>query len=169
MAAALPHWTVSEFFDELEKFLCAVTVVNERTKVVSLVGLNDYFTESGKEIIPASSLLREFTVDIEDEKNEKDLSTGNVGYNLPSHTDDGYLRIERDIIEAAYKQEYDSYDAMLAAYNGMGDSDKKSTIFIVGKRYYINYNENDKNTLREVNLYADLIRDPESSDVETSL
>ena len=77
-----------------------------------LVGLNDYFTESGKEIIPASSLLREFTVDIEDEKNEKDLSTGNVGYNLPSHTDDGYLRIERDIIEAAYKQEYDSYDAM---------------------------------------------------------
>ena len=58
---------------------------------------------------------------------------------------------------------------MLAAYNGMGDSDKKSTIFIVGKRYYINYNENDKNTLREVNLYADLIRDPESSDVETSL
>ena len=155
VAAALPHWTVSEFFDELEKFLCAVTVVNERTKVVSLVGLNDYFTESGKEIIPASSLLREFT--------------GNVGYNLPSHTDDGYLRIERDIIEAAYKQEYDSYDAMLAAYNGMGDSDKKSTIFIVGKRYYINYNENDKNTLREVNLYADLIRDPESSDVETSL
>ena len=169
MAAALPNWTDSEFLDELEKFLCAVTVVNERTKVVSLVGLNDYFTESGKEIIPASSLLREFTVDIEDEKNEKDLSTGNVGYNLPSHTDDGYLRIERDILEAAYKQEYDSYDAMLAAYNGMGDSDKKSTIFIVGKRYYINYNENDKNTLREVNLYADLFLDPESSDVETSL
>ena len=105
----------------------------------------------------------------EGRENEKDLSTGNVGYNLPSHTDDGYLRIERDIIEAAYKQEYDSYDAMLTAYNGMGDGDKKSTIFIVGKRYYINYNENDKNTLREVNLYADLIRDPESSDVETSL
>lgn len=51
----------------------------------------------------------------------------------------------------------------------MGDSDKKSTIFIVGKRYYINYNENDKNALREINLYADLIRDSESSDVETSL
>ena len=79
----------TSFFDELEKFLCAVTVVNERTKVVSLVGLNDYFAGSGKEVIRTSSLLREFTVDIEDEKNEKDLSTGNVGYNLPSHTDDG--------------------------------------------------------------------------------
>ena len=67
-------------------------------------------------------------MDIADEKNEKDLGTGNVGYNLPSHTDDGYLLIERDIIEAAYKQEYDSYDAMLTAYNGMGDSDKKRCV-----------------------------------------
>lgn len=72
-------------------------------------------------------------------------------------------------MEAAYKQEYASYDAMLAAYNGMGDSDKKSTIFIVSQRYYINYNENNKNILHEVNLYADLIRDPDSFDVETSL
>lgn len=114
-------------------------------------------------------MIHEFTVEIEDEKNEKDLSTGNVGYDLPSHTDDGYLRIERDIIESAYKQEYNTYDAMLAAYNKMNDSDKKSTLFVVGKRYYINYNENDKNALREVNLYADLIRDPESSGIETSL
>mgnify|MGYP000304519924 CR=1 FL=1 len=91
VAAALPHWTVSEFFDELEKFLCAVTVVNERTKVVSLVGLNDYFTESGKEIIPASSLLREFTVDIEDEKNEKDLSMPGS----PEHTANASLYFEK--------------------------------------------------------------------------
>ena len=33
---------------------------------------------------------------------------------------------------------------------------------MVGRRYYINYNEGDKNSLREVNLYADLIRNPES-------
>lgn len=58
---------------------------------------------------------------------------------------------------------------MLAAYNKMNDSDKKSTLFVMGKRYYINYNENDKNALREVNLYADLIRDPESAGIETSL
>lgn len=169
ISAALPHWTISEFFDELEKFLCAVTVVNENTKVVSLVGLNDYFSNPGKEIIDSLSLLREFTVEIEEEKNEKDLSIGNIGYNLPSHTDDGYSRIERDIIETAHKQEYDTYDEMVDAYNGMNDNDRKSTLFVVGKRYYINYNENSKDALREVNLYADLIRDPESSDTKTSL
>lgn len=88
---------------------------------------------------------------------------------MPSHTDDGYLRIERDIVDAAYKLECDTYDAMVAAYNGMNDSDKKSTLFVTGKRYYINYNENDQNKLREVNLYADLIRNPESSDIDTPL
>lgn len=166
IADALPHWTVSEFFDELERFLCVVTVVDEHAKVVRLVGLNDYFANSEKEIIDITALLREFTVEIED---EKDLSSGNIGYDLPSHTDDGYLRIERDIVDAAYKLECDTYDTMVAAYNGMNDSDKKSTLFVVGKRYYINYNENDQNKLREVNLYADLIRNPESSDIDTSL
>lgn len=169
VASALPHWTISEFFDELEKFLCAVTVVNERTKIVNLVGLNDYFAESGKEIIDTTSLLREFTVEIEEEKDDKDLSTGNVSYNLPSHTDDGYLRMKKEIVEAAYKQEYDTYAAMLAAYSEMGDNDRKTTLFVVGKRHYISYNENDKDALREVNLYADLLRDPDSFDVETSL
>lgn len=169
IADALPHWTISEFFDELERFLCVVTVVDERTKVVRLVSLNEYFSHSEKEIIDSSALIREFTVEIEDEKNEKDLSSGNVGYDLPSHTDDGYLRIERDIVDAAYKLECDTYDTMVAAYNGMNDNDKKSTLFVVGKRYYINYNENDQNKLREVNLYADLIRNPESSDIDTSL
>ena len=169
IADALPHWTISEFFDELERFLCVVTVVDERTKVVRLVSLNEYFSNSEKEIIDNSALIREFIVEIEDEKSEKDLSSGNVGYDLPSHTDDGYLRIERDIVDAAYKLECDTYDTMVAAYNGMNDNDKKSTLFVVGKRYYINYNENDQNKLREVNLYADLIRNPESSDIDTSL
>lgn len=169
IAAALPHWTVSEFFDELEKFLGTVTVVDEHTKVVRLVSLNEYFSNSEKEVIDTSALLREFTVEIEDEKSEKDLSTGNIGYDLPSHTNDGYWRIERDILDAAYKSEHGSYDDLLAAYNGMNDSNKKSTLFMVGNRYYINYNENNANNLREVNLYADLIRNPESSDVDTSL
>lgn len=169
IADALPHWTVSEFFDELERFLCVVTVVDERTKVVRLVSLNEYFSSSEKEIIDSTALIREFTVEIEDTKSNKDLSSGNVGYELPSHTDDGYLRLEKDIFDAAYKLECDSYDSMLAAYNGMNDSDKKSTLFVVGKRYYINYNENDQNKLREVNLYADLIRNPESSDIDTPL
>lgn len=169
IAKALPHWTISEFFDELEKFLGVITVVDEHDKTVRFVGLNDYFSGSNKEIIELSSLVREFAVEIEEEKNEKDISTGNVTYDLPSHTDDGFWRLDKDLMESAQKSEYESYEAMVTAYNSMEDSQKKNTLFVVGKRYYINYNENDKNALREVNLYADLIRNPESSDMGTSL
>ena len=169
IADALPHWTVSEFFDELERFLQVVTVVDEREKVVHLVPLNNYYDDSDRVIIETSRLLKEYTVEIEDNENDKDLGSGNVGYDLPSHTDDGYLRLDRTLMEAAYKEKYDSYEAMKSAYESMSDSDKKSTLFIVGKRYYINYNENNNNELREVNLYADLIRDEENTEVDVSL
>lgn len=164
ISSALPHWTVSEFFDELEKFLGVITIVDEHTKVVRFAGLNDYFSFSGKEEINKDSILREFSVEIEDNKDDKDISSGNVGYDLPSVTDDGYWRLDKDLIEAAQKAEYNTYDELIQAYNTMTDENKKKTLFIVGKRYYINYNEGDKNKLREVNLYADLIRDPESEE-----
>lgn len=48
---------------------------------------------------------------------------------------------------------------MKNAYDSMDKEERKRVIFVVGKRYYINYNENETDTLREVNLYADLIRD----------
>lgn len=77
-------------------------------------------------------------------------------------TDDGFLRLDRELIEAAQKTEYNTYDELVQAYNAMSDENRKKTLFVVGRRYYINYNEGDKNSLREVNLYADLIRNPES-------
>lgn len=168
IADALPHWTVSEFFDEIERFLGVVTVVDERSKVVRLVDLNAYFSNPDEERIDYTKLLREFTVEIGEDKNEKDLSTGNISYDLPDATDDGYCRLDKDLFEAAFKVEYESYEKMQAAWSAMGDSDKKNTLFVVGKRYYINYNQDNKNNLREVHLYADLIRDP-SADVDTIL
>ena len=131
-----------------------------------LSALNDYFSNSEKIVITNDSLLREFEVEITEEKNDKDLSLGNIAYNLPSHTNDGYCRIERNILEAAATQEFDSYDALLKAYGTMTDRNKKNHIFIVGKRYYINFNDEENNTdsLREVNLYADLVRTTDSSD-----
>lgn len=172
IAKALPHWSLSEFFDELERFLAVVTVVDEITKEVRFVPLNDYFKLSDKIEIPADNIVREFTVEIDDDVDEKDLTTGNVGYDLPSHTDDGFLKLNSDVLNAAYKEKYATYNAMVEAYNNKSLTDKQNTLFIVAdKRYYINYKgegDND-NKLMEVNLYADLIRNPESEDIDTTL
>ena len=166
---ALPHWTISEFFNELEKFLGVVMVVDESTKIVRFIELNNYFSNTDKEIISHTALLCEFTVEINEEKSDKDVTSGNVGYDLPSTSDDGYLRLDRNLLKAAKKMEYINYQQMKNAYDSMNKTERKKVIFVVGKRYYINYNENEIDTLREVNLYADFVRDPESYDTDVEL
>ena len=93
---ALPHWTVSEFFDELEKFLGVITVVDEHAKVVRFVELNNYFSNPDKEIIDHAALLREYAVEIDEEKSDKDVTSGNVGYDLPSTSDVEASKAELD-------------------------------------------------------------------------
>lgn len=166
---ALPHWTISEFFNELEKFLGVITVVDEQSKIVRFVELNSYFSNPDKEIISYTELLHEFTAEINEEKGDKDVTSGNIGYDLPSTSDDGYFRLDRNLLKAAKKMEYNNYQQMKNAYDGMNKEERKKIIFVVGKRYYINYNENETDILREVNLYADFVRDPESNDTDVEL
>ena len=52
--------------------------------------------------------------------------------------------------------EYINYQQMKNAYDGMNKEERKKIIFVVGKRYYINYNENETDILREVNLLCRL-------------
>lgn len=163
---ALPHWTVSQFFDELEKFCGVITVVDELTKTISLVDVNAYYSTSEYEYI--DNVLKEFDTDIDDESEGKDVTTGNVGYQLPSGTNDGYLRVDRDLIRVAGKKTFDTYQKMENYYNTLSDTEKKYALLICGWRYYINYNDGN-NKLQEVNLYADLIRDEDNENVDVEL
>lgn len=40
-------------------------------------------------------------------------------------TDDGFLRLDRELIEAAQKTEYNTYDELVQAYNTMSDENRK--------------------------------------------
>lgn len=167
ISGALPHWTVSQFFDELEKFCGIITVVDELSKTINLVDINTYYSTSEYEYI--DNVLREFDTDIEDESEGKDVTTGNVGYQLPSGTDDGYWRLDRDLVGVASKTEFDNYQKLESYYNALSDANKKYALLICDERYYINYNDGNTNKLREVNLYADLIRDAGHEDVDVEL
>lgn len=102
-----------------------ITIVDEHTKVVRFAKLNDYFSFSDKEVINEDAVLHEFSVEIEDKKDDKDISSGNVSYDLSSVTDDGFLRLDRELIEAAQKTEYNTYDELVQAYNAMSDENRK--------------------------------------------
>lgn len=162
---ALPHWTVSEFLDELEKLFCVIIVIDEGNKTVRFVPLNDYFDNTTKTGIESSSILRSFSVNMEEQKEEKDISNSNVSYDLSMNTSfNKYWKIDSIILDKAHKEEYATYQAALQAYTGMSKDDKKSTLFKVGDRYYMNFNNGAADSLMEVNRHADLIRDSKSSD-----
>lgn len=167
ISKALPHWTVSEFFNEIEKFCGVITVVDEINKTVSLVDVNTYYSFSGYAYI--ENVLNEFETEVEDKSESKDVTIGNVGYQLPSGTDDGYWRMDRDLIEAAVKTEFDTYDQLLAYYNALSDENKKYALLICGNRYYMNFKDGNTNSLKEINLYANLIRDVDKDDLDAEL
>lgn len=167
ISKALPHWTVSEFFNEIEKFCGVITVVDEINKTISLVDVNTYYSFSGYAYI--ENVLSEFETEVEDKSESKDVTTGNVGYQLPSGTDDGYWRMDRDLVQAAVKTEFDSYDQLLAYYNALSDENKKYALLICGNRYYMNFKDGNSNSLKEINLYANLIRDVDKDDLDAEL
>lgn len=164
IAYSLPHWTVSDFFDEIERFFLVVTVVDEINKTLSLIPLNDFYDDNNVVVIPSENVLQEYSVNIT-RKNDKDLSTSNVGFALPSISDNGFLRLDRDLFAEANKYYASSYEDMYNKWDSLKNSNiVKSYIFIDKNRFYIDYEKDDKRGLLEVNLYADLIRDDTNTD-----
>lgn len=136
ISKALPHWTVSNFFNELEKFCGVITVVNEISKTISLVDIKTYYSSS--DYVYLDNVLKEFETDIEEKSDNKDVTTGNVGYQLPSGTNDGYWRMDKGLIDAAVKTEFMTYDQLVAHYNSLSDENKKYALLICENRYYMN-------------------------------
>ena len=162
IAKALPHWTVGEFIDEIEKLFGVIFVADQDSNSVSFVDINSYFDE---DIYVLDRIVDSYVVDISEESLDKDVSIGNVCYDLPSNTDGGYERLDNNIKENAKAVTYPSYTDMTNAWNAMNNADKAANIFVFAGRYYINFkDENNNNKLRNVNLYGDLVRDPESDD-----
>lgn len=75
LAEILPHWTVSEFFDEVQKFLGCVFVFDSRTCKCSIKSRSRYFDE---DVIRLEKVSDSFNLDIEDETN--DVSDTNILY-----------------------------------------------------------------------------------------
>ena len=69
-------------------------------KLCAFVELNSYFSNPDKEIISYTELLHEFTAEINEEKGDKDVTSGNIGYDLPSTSDDGYFRLDRNLLKS---------------------------------------------------------------------
>ena len=163
IAQTLPKWTLSEFLDELEKFCAVITVVDEATKVVNFISLADYYDDSDPIVISSDDVLEEYQVTINNSTSDKDIATGNVSYNLPSLDENKYLKVEDDIVSMALHHTVNTYEQVGLFFNSLSETDKFKYIVTAGGRQYICYKSGDTISIKEVNVFRDLIRNQEST------
>lgn len=72
----LPHWTVNEFFRQLERFLGMVLVVDDVKMTAELVSKRQFFKDN---VVCIENIVDEFEMDIDDDT-QADVSEGRVGY-----------------------------------------------------------------------------------------
>lgn len=166
-ADSLPHWTVVQFFEEIEKLFGAITLVDETSKEVRILLMKNYYNES--ESCAINNVIDEYEVNV-DLEDTTDVSNGNVGYGVDSSFFK-YRKIKKDITGYATSKKFDSYAAMMDYYTAMTSVDKKKTLFEWDNRQFIHFSENGNSKLKEVNGFRDLIRNPESdkTDIEFNI
>lgn len=82
-AACLPHWTVKEFFDELRKTFGMIVFINgKQASVVSRETIYD-----GKTATEITLPIDERNTDIDEDGEQKDTTSGNVGYDFTDSAD----------------------------------------------------------------------------------
>lgn len=162
VAAALPKWTLSEFLDELEKFCAVVTVVDENTKTVNFVGLSDFYENYDTVVIPADDVIEEYQVQISNQTDDKDITTGNLSFSLPSLDDNRYHKIDENIVALAKTHEAQSYEQIGVFFGSITEEERFKYIVTCGSRQYIYYDTGTEKIIKEVNLFRDLIRNTES-------
>lgn len=166
-AIALPHWSFTTFLDELEKFLCVIFIVNENT--VEIIDLNRFYEGSTEIVyIDDKSVLEEYEVELNETDNDKNVTYGNVGYEM-EYTDK-FLKPDPSIVVYSDKKEFDDFTALSEAFNAM-DSNTRKTLVWVDKntnREYIAYTVDGVTSLKPINLFGNLIR-TNSTEVDISL
>ena len=182
-AKALPHWTVNKFFDELEKFCALVVVADSRERTVDLYSLTTFYSNDNKtEYIEDSLILSEYAAEYAGPNTEKDITTGNVGFEL--NYNDGYVQLDEEILNMAVHHDYGNFEEIKNALSGMKKEEAAGILFHDSSenRDYIRLEkgkdmgkpasfgmfvkeEDAMNVfLKEVNLYGDLIRDASNTD-----
>ncbi len=83
-ARALPHWTVTEYFERLEQFLCAEFDIDHKRRKVTFAFTDDLLAAATPCYI--DKVLDEYTADIAEEEENEYVEMANVAYKECDHS-----------------------------------------------------------------------------------
>lgn len=163
----LPHWTVSEWWSNLEAAFGVVMVIDDTSRSLKLVKRADrYGLSSGNSVI-INDVVDEYSVDM-DADNGKEVSSGNTGF--ADFDTSPWTRIP-DELRSAVQLEHVEYatltDLAAAVSDGSLDWDK-SKIYVAGDgRHYV-WDANIPG-IREVDQFGPRIVKENNSSIDVEL
>ena len=167
MTRALPHWKLSQFIEEVEKFCACVFIFKSETKTVDIVSLSQYYSNANTVVVSRDNILAEFEKDTKDNQLNSVLISPNIGFDGSFSNVD--FQVDKDVVNTiTYKSWYKNFDELQQAFNTDAEYFRDFKLYVNNEdgREYISKDRGDGTfVLSEINVYADLIRDPEVSDV----
>lgn len=160
-AKALPHWKLSTFISEVEKFCACIFVFNDHNKTVDIKMLSQFYDEQANIVtIDSQDVLDQYEFEFSDSSTEQNVTEGNVMFD--QSYSDKYLQVSKEIMNSIQRTVIESYyPALLDAYNKDTEGNKEITLYVDRStgREYIHYKAEDGSTsFKEINVFGMLDR-----------
>lgn len=162
----LPHWTVNEFWTQLENTFGLVMSMDYTGKQMYIRQRSDHYRNAA-EMIYVKDVVDEYTVEVDDET-EADISVNNVGF-ADFDVDPADLLDEYITGNCEVNTDFDSISELLAWGKQNEDSlgDYKGTLFKCKDGRHFIYSETDG--FVEVNQFRPRLSDENKEDIEVEL
>lgn len=163
----LPHWTVNEWWTQVENTFGVVVHIDYVSRKISLLQRRDHY-EKGAETVYLSEIVDEFTADVDDDT-QSDISVNNVGF--ADFDCERYELLSEFIRNSAeINNDFDDIDALNAWATKQGTEimkTKKSVIFKCRDGRHFIYSETDG--IVEVDMYRPRIVKDDREDLDIEL
>lgn len=161
----LPHWTIKEWWSQIEKTFGVAVRFDNYSKKAKIYQRDSYINTS--KTFFADNIIDEFSVSLEDDATYDDIMLQNVGY---AETDNFSKEafFPEELIDFSTYLKFDTFELFyeyLKTFNHGNDTSWQYIFEVEGKHYIWK----DTGTLREVNMLRNRIVNNEKNDVDVEL
>ena len=161
----LPHWTIKEWWSQIEKTFGVAVRFDNYSKMAQIYQRDSYINTS--KTFFADNIIDEFSVSLEDDATYDDIMLQNVGYaETDNFSKDSFF--PEELIEFSYSKKFETFEEFhnyLETFNHNNENSWQYIFEVEGR----NFIWKDTGTLLEVNMLRNRIADDKKSDVDVEL
>lgn len=166
--ACLPHWTVNEWWTQIENTFGVIMDVDYKDMSMTLRSRRDHYG-TGTRTLVVRNVVDEYTTEMEDES-QIDISANNVGFadfdGAPEDFLSDFIR-ENAVISTQFKDAYELLTYLIQCWNDDTRPPKNTIYKCKDGRHYV-YMEEGRG-FYEVDMFRPRLANPDSQDVEVEL